>query len=82
MCLVRRFEPSPEVKDMATAYSLQNWQGSLECGKQRYISCLKDALMAVNSEADSSGIVLTSGRHGLVEVDHYSRIEESVRSHK
>ena len=41
-----------------------------------YISCPKDALTAANGEADSSEIVLTLGRHGLVEVDHYPQIEE------
>ena len=46
-----------------------------------YISCLEDALTAVNGEA-SSGIALIVGRHGQVEVDHYPWIEESTRSHK
>ena len=39
-------------------------------------------MTAVNGEVDNSGIVLTSGCHGLVEVDHYPRIEESGRIHK
>ena len=47
-----------------------------------YISYPKDALTVVNGEADSNGIVLTVGRHGLVEVDHYPQIEESTRRHK
>ena len=47
-----------------------------------YISCPKDSLTTVNGEANSSGIALTSGHHGLVEVDHYPQIEESARSHK
>ena len=47
-----------------------------------YIGYSKDALMVVNGEVDSSGIALTSGCHGLVEFDHYPRIEESIRSHK
>ena len=41
-----------------------------------YISYPKDALMVVDGEADSSGIVLTEGGHGLVEINHYPRIEE------
>ena len=47
-----------------------------------YIGCPKDALTAVNGKADSSGIALTSGCHGLVEVNHYPRIEELVSIHK
>ena len=47
-----------------------------------YIDCSKDALTVVDGEADSSGIAYTSGRHGLVEVNHYPQIEESARSHK
>ena len=47
-----------------------------------YISCPKDALTAIDGEADSSGIGLTAGHHGLVEVDHYPWIEESTRSHE
>ena len=47
-----------------------------------YISSPKDALIAVNSEADRSGIALTMGRHELVEFGHYSQIEESARSRK
>ena len=47
-----------------------------------YISCPNDALTVINGEADSSGIALTSRRHGLVEVNHYPQIEESARSHK
>ena len=43
-----------------------------------YISYPKDALMTVNGEVDSTGIALTAGRHGLVEVEHYPRIEESA----
>ena len=47
-----------------------------------YISCPEDALMPINGEVDNSGIALTTGRHGMVEVDHYPRIEELTRSHK
>ena len=57
-------------------------QDYLKVKSDGYINCPKDALTTVNGEADSSGIAFTSGRHGLVEVDHYPRIEESARSHK
>ena len=47
-----------------------------------YVDYSKGALVAVNGETDSSGIALPSGCHGLVEVNHYSWIEELARSHK
>ena len=46
-----------------------------------YINCLKDSLTAINGEANSGGIALSSGRHGLVEVDHYPRIDDELKSH-
>ena len=82
MYLVRGSGPSPKVKDVAIACSPRNWPGSLEVKSNGYINCLKDALKAINGEANSGGIALSSRRHGLVEVNHYPRIEESVRSHK
>ena len=38
--------------------------------------------MAINGEVNSGGVALTSGSHGLVKVNHYSRIEKSTWSHK
>ena len=38
--------------------------------------------MAVNGEMKSSKVALTSGCHGLVKIDHYSRVEESAQGHK
>ena len=38
--------------------------------------------MTINGEVNSSGMALTSRRHGLVKVNHYSRIEKSTWSHE
>ena len=57
-------------------------QGHWKVKRGGYIGYSKGALAVVNGEADSSGIALPLGRHGLVEVNHYPRIEESARSHK
>ena len=47
-----------------------------------YSRCSKDALTVLVGEENSNVIALTEERHGLVEVDHYPRIEESTRSRK
>ena len=63
----RGSEPSPEMKmwllPIVCGISQDHWK--VKSGN--YISCPKDALMAVDGEADSSGILLTAERHGLVE---------------
>ena len=70
-------------KDVAIAYIVCGVvQDHWKVKNGGYISCPKDASMAVDGEVGSSGIALTRGCHGLVEVDHYPWIEESVRSHK
>ena len=47
-----------------------------------YIGCSQYALPAINGKLKSSRVALTPGCHGLVEVDHYSRVEEPMRGHK
>ena len=53
-------------------------QGHWKVKRGGYVGSSKGALAVVNGERDSSGIALPSRRHGLVEVNHYSRIEELV----
>ena len=46
------------------------------------IGCSKDALAAINSEVNRSGVALTSGSHGLVKINHHSQVEKLEESHK
>ena len=57
-------------------------QGHRKVKRGGHVGSSKGALVAVNGEMNSSGIALPSRRHGLVEVNHYSRIEELAWSHK
>ena len=51
-------------------------QGHWKVKRGGYVGCSKGALAGVNGETDSSGITLPSGHHDIVEVNHYSWIEE------
>ena len=66
--------PLPEV--------YQIYKGLWKLKRDSYIGCSQYALSAINGELKNSRVALTSGCHGLVEIDHYSKVEEPMRGHK
>ena len=66
--LGRRMGKLPEVCRIGKGH----WK--LKCGN--YIGCSQYALSAINGEMKSSRVAFTPGCHGLVKIDHYSRVEE------